>query len=393
MATSNRSKRAKKTQNALETIQENTDAKMKKLYPPIIQEVLDKGDWDKVGPEVNEIFKELGYRGDVRTATLQGNVDGTLVGLDGALNITDVGELEDYYLKTNYTAGNLSNRLYRNANAAQSTVTQIVKEHIKFNTNWKSLSSELRKSTNTVGDVANIIKRVELQGQKYISGKLTPTQVKEFRSLVRRANGYVDGLAKGDAPTKQLKNAYNKVIGAVDSNDSKLLKNALANAFDKKISYLNDTLSRSELARSYGMSFHRRIEDDEDIIGYRILLSPDHPKADQCDLITNANNGCGNGVYKKGDGPTVPIHPNCLCMMEPYADIGQECSLKRYSNTSARKYLNSIDDKKRESILGVGNASSKSNWDQGLKSKRIDKSSWKKLNMLPQDQVTPVETN
>ena len=159
----------------------------------------------------------------------------------------------------------------------------------------------------------------------------------------------------------------------------------------QKIAYYNDRTSRSEIARAYGLSFHRRIDFDPDVVGYRILLSPEHPRADQCDLITNVDNGCGAGVYKKGDGPTVPIHPHCLCMMEPYVDRGQDCSINVYSNKAAKEYLSKVDDKKRGQIIGVHNSAYKSRWDTGLVSKGVSRDQWRKINMLPKTLVKPVQ--
>ncbi|MES7218675.1 hypothetical protein U6N72_12655, partial [Cutibacterium acnes] len=51
--------------------------------------------------------------------------------------------------------------------------------------------------------------------------------------------------------------------------------------------------------------------------GTKWVLSASHPVKDICDSYANHNEGLGRGVYKPGDVPMYPPHPNCLCHLVP----------------------------------------------------------------------------
>lgn len=387
MPTSNRSKKSKETNNELQNIQSKTDSAMTSIYPPIINDISNKLKWEDVAKEVKDIFNDNDYRGKVKGVTLSGSVAGTEVGLGSVLAVSSVEDLSDYYLQTSYKGTTLSKRLRLDANEAERIISNVVKQQLEFKTNWEILATEIGKRTNTVGDVAGYINDLNEQGTKFIKGKLSLEEQKAFKKLVKNAQFQVDRLSPGNAPTKQLKKAYQGVIDAVNSKDQKLLNAAVTNAFNAKIDYNNQRLSRSELSRAYGLSFQRQIEEDDVVIGYRFLLSSAHPRPDQCDCMAEVDNGGGRGVYKKGDAPSVPVHTFCLCMLEAWVDRGQALP-GRYTQKNAIEYLDSIDDKKRGQIIGVGNAKYKSSYSKGLKSKDIHPESFPKRTMLPKSLIT-----
>ena len=396
MATSDRNQNSKLTENELQSIQKKTNGEIRSLYNPIINDITEVENWDEVNKQVKEVFQDNDYRNGVKAAVLGGSVAGTDTAFKSVakypngsgllLEPKSIDDLTDYYLQIPYEGSKLSTRLRLNANEAERVVSNVVKKNLEFGTNWKALSKEIGKKTNTVGDVAKIIEDVASQGDKYIRGVLTNAEVKEFKKLVSKAKGYVEKLSPENAPTTQLKNAYNKVILSVESKQLKVLEKSLELAFKRKIDYNNERISRSELARAYDLSFHRGIEEDDIIIGYRFLLSPAHPVADQCDLCAGVNNGSGPGIYRKGDRPRVPVHPHCLCMLEPYVDTGKGTP-KSYTDTAAKNYLNDIDENKRKKIIGAGNAQYKSKWQEGLEKKGVAKESWPKRTMLPKNLV------
>jgi len=76
-------------------------------------------------------------------------------------------------------------------------------------------------------------------------------------------------------------------------------------------------------------------------------------------------------------------------MLESYVDTGKGVPNK-YNDTTAKKYLESVDNKKRGQIIGVNNAEYKSRWQKGLESKGVAKESWPKRNLLPKSLVEGV---
>lgn len=387
MPTSNRSKGSKETNNELQKTANKTQRAISELYPPIIDEVANVATWDNVLKEVKKIFKKNNYSDDLTSLVLDGSIAGTNIGLGGALAIANVESLSDYYLHTTYKGSKLSEALRDSVREAELTIANIVKQQLKFKTNWQTLTKEITKKTNTVGDVASIITELSDTGSKFIKGKLTVKEQQQFKKAVNSAQKYVDNLSPKNAPTKQLKKAYQGVIDSVIEKDQVLLENALTKAFNEKINYNNARISRTELSRAYSLSFQRQIEEDDIYIGYRFLLSSAHPRPDQCDCMANVDNGGGRGVFIKGDKPTVPVHPHCLCMLEPYVDKGQKLP-KTYTQKSAVDYLDSLDDKTRGQIIGVNNAKYKNRYSDGLEKRGIHPDSFPKRNMLPKSLVT-----
>tara|TARA_B100002003_G_scaffold192293_1_gene181499 strand:- start:5860 stop:6909 length:1050 start_codon:yes stop_codon:yes gene_type:complete len=118
-------------------------------------------------------------------------------------------------------------------------------------------------------------------------------------------------LANGETPPKSMLDKVNK---ASDSNIGKVLK---AQYFDEDAAYWQARrLFRTEINRAYGMAYQNSLEEDDDIIGTRFRLSPNHPRVDICDMHATVNRyGLGKGVYPKGKNPW-PAHPNTLSYVE-----------------------------------------------------------------------------
>lgn len=74
---------------------------------------------------------------------------------------------------------------------------------------------------------------------------------------------------------------------------------------------------RTEINRAHGEAYMAGAEDHPDVIGFRFLLSPRHPRPDICDLHANANlHGLGPGVYPSRESNPWPAHPNTLSYVE-----------------------------------------------------------------------------
>ena len=73
---------------------------------------------------------------------------------------------------------------------------------------------------------------------------------------------------------------------------------------------------RTEINRAHGEAYQGAAFEHPDVIGTRFLLSPNHPRADICDMHASVNRyGLGRGVYPKGRNPW-PAHPNTLSFVE-----------------------------------------------------------------------------
>src|SRR3972149_8792847 len=55
---------------------------------------------------------------------------------------------------------------------------------------------------------------------------------------------------------------------------------------------------RTEINRAHNSAYEAAAFEDEEVVGTRFLLSPNHPRSDICDMHANANpHGLGKGVY------------------------------------------------------------------------------------------------
>lgn len=118
-------------------------------------------------------------------------------------------------------------------------------------------------------------------------------------------------VANNELPTKEIKNKVNNASAEKIGN---VLK---AQGKDEDAAYWQARrLFRTEINRAHGMAYQNSLEEDEDIIGTRFMLSPNHPRVDICDMHASVNRfGLGRGVYPKGKNPW-PAHPNTLSYVE-----------------------------------------------------------------------------
>lgn len=75
-------------------------------------------------------------------------------------------------------------------------------------------------------------------------------------------------------------------------------------------------LFRTEINRAHGTAYQTAAFEDDDVIGTKFVLSPNHRVRDICDMHSSVNRyGLGRGVYPKGKSPW-PAHPNTISYEE-----------------------------------------------------------------------------
>ena len=74
---------------------------------------------------------------------------------------------------------------------------------------------------------------------------------------------------------------------------------------------------RTEINRAHGEAYMAGAEEDPDVIGFRFMLSPLHPRHDVCDMHATVNRyGLGPGVYPSRQRTPWPAHPNTMSFVE-----------------------------------------------------------------------------
>lgn len=156
-----------------------------------------------------------------------------------------------------------------------------------------------------------------------------------------------DLLAAGETPSKAI---LDKTRRASTHRLGNVLK---AQFFDDDAAYWQARrLFRTEINRAHGMAFQNALNEDEDVIGTRFKLSPNHPRKDICDMHASANLfGLGRGVYPKNKNPW-PAHPNTLSYTEAvFSDEITEAD--RGGKESAIEWLSNQPGNVRVGVLGV----------------------------------------
>ncbi|MBU2979014.1 hypothetical protein [Alteromonas sp. C1M14] len=154
-------------------------------------------------------------------------------------------------------------------------------------------------------------------------------------------------LANGETPPTQMQN---KVQNASEREIGKVLK---AQSKDPDAAYWQARrLFRTEINRAYGMAYQNSLVDDDDVVGTRFMLSPNHPRVDICDMHATVNRyGLGRGVYPKGKSPW-PAHPNTLSYEEAVF-IDEVTDEDRAGKEDRINWLSNQPGNVRVGILGV----------------------------------------
>lgn len=304
-----------------------------------------------------KILKEIGASAYI--ATGEGVVQG------GKNFIVGKTEYEDYFLKKPYKGRSLSPRVHTGAIELRRKVEEITRENLQLKTSYKSLQKKFL--SENVSDRSTLPKVYEQLEATINELGIDNDQTKSLLKIAKEQSKKLK-LAKGE--TGKLRKAYESVIESIENEDVDLFRKRIQRAQKAKINYNNLRLARTEMQRSYDEGFNRAMQENDEIWGYKLSLSPRHPKPDMCDVYTQIDFGYGPGIYPKSQMVELPLHPNCICRKEAiYAKPKGEKF--EYNNEAVYKYLDSLDEQTRMDILGVHVAQNRNLWRAGLLKKNI----------------------
>lgn len=128
---------------------------------------------------------------------------------------------------------------------------------------------------------------------------------------------------------------------------------------------------RTEINRAHGEAYMEGAARARGFVGFRFLLSPQHPRADVCDLFAAQNlHGLGAGVYPDRKACPWPAHPNTLSFV--VAVFEDEVSAEdRAGRESTLQALQRLAPEVREGVLGQTKATY---FDAGLLSRGMVRS-------------------
>ena len=135
-----------------------------------------------------------------------------------------------------------------------------------------------------------------------------------MEKAARKLLAHADRLSKDPlTPTQYLKKAYVALAEKALQGDELAMEKVFTKALEKSARYNAERIARTESAAAYGQAQREEMLDDPTVGGCRFLLDARHSVTDECDFYAEADlYGLGAGIYPKGEGPILPIHPNGL---------------------------------------------------------------------------------
>ncbi len=237
----------------------------------------------------------------------------------------------------------------------QQIVAQSIAKSMRDAEAWRTAAKSLTDSDLMSGDIAKHMTELETLARRVIGGD--KEAMGAYRAALAKSEREIARLAQNDAPTARLQAAYERVIAAAERGSASGLDKAIESAIDAKARYNAERIARTEMAKAYGAGTKDKILKDDDAVGFRSVLSSRHEDEDICDFWAESDlYGMGPGVYPKHESPPYPYHPHCLCILQPVYRM-PEGAHPEYSDPEAGKeYLASLDQEKREALLGVQGA-------------------------------------
>lgn len=206
---------------------------------------------------------------------------------------------------------NLSSRVWESVKTAREEVTATVSAKLLQQKAWKKIAVDVSEAQLSKGVIAGKVNDLVAASRRV--GTTSP----EYRKALAKAKRHIAKLAKNDAPTGQLKSAYEDVVLATQKQSAKATAKAVQQAVMQKMRYEAERVVRTETAAAYGAGRYNEMLEDDDVIGVQSVLSSRHEVTDICDFYAEADNfGMGAGVYPKDYAPPYPYHPNCLCILQ-----------------------------------------------------------------------------
>lgn len=205
----------------------------------------------------------------------------------------------------------LSQHLYQHRRRTQAEALDVIRRHARGVIEARRLALELYDGYTPQDG----IKR-PLEGSARAS---LPRFLRELTedATVRRDLDQV--LERGQAQAARVKSAalraaYVEALAAWEKGAApEALQRRIDVAVREKNRYFANRIAQTELARAHQAQAAAEFMADPQVEILQVVMNPQHPKTDICDLHARANLfGLGPGLYPKARAPRPPFHPHCL---------------------------------------------------------------------------------
>lgn len=345
--------------NEVDEIGEETEKQFETLLAVSVDQMVK--DFQNGGPlQIRNPY--LAASTEITTSGMVSSID---YGLGESWEIASIEGVGEHYLSAPYYGNTLSNRLYKNANAAQAAVTATVNQHIKAKTTWQKLAKAVNKPHIRADVLPDYITSLDKALKEY------GVESAELKRAIKKAKAQVARFTDKNGITRSnLKTSYSRVISAAERGEAKLLGDKLSKALKQKAINNSEMLAKSEISRAYFEAEQRKLLNDGDVIGWRSVLSSAHPRPDICNYFAEVDGyGMGRGVSPVAFGNPIGYHSRCICQVEAVYK-NDKIKVGKYDKSNSDQYFKDLkangENEKLESMLGKKGSNNIDNWENSL---------------------------
>ena len=264
---------------------------------------------------LKNILEKYHKRGDWDTRSLSKMIEDELKNYNEEVKYLIEAELYNilgsfYFENTNreiaVTPVLLSDMLYKNAKDVSKTATKILRDAIKAKKTINELAKELYEGYGFRDkEPLDLIDKYALP--KYIKNELTrPKNIKKVMKQIEKLK------------TKPLRIAYKNIFRELNKMSYEGLEKAMYVAVQEKARYYANRIAKTEIHRASMSKWAKEMLEDDEVEFVEYRLSTAHKIKDICDFYAHLDLGYGPGIYPKSEMRTLPLHPFCSCVYDPY---------------------------------------------------------------------------
>jgi hypothetical protein len=182
----------------------------------------------------------------------------------------------------------------------------------------------LAKAGVSVPGIASMFARVNLQaieacwartqGGLHLSDRIWQ-QGENLRTTMRDIIQESVAIGQDAVKTARMLEQYVKTGKKTLVNDYPNMTKRMSSRIPGDVCYEALRLARTEMTAAFGEGTIAAARVSPSYTGMKWILSKSHPITDICDTNASYDGGLGKGVYKPGDEPVYPAHPQCLCVL------------------------------------------------------------------------------
>ena len=256
-----------------------------------------------------------------------------------------------------------SERLHGTTTAMREAMVKTIKDQIKIGSTIREISQALYDGYG-YGRVIKMQYLPDYLSQMVVLAHKTELSMQELSDMLKAIRtvqrqlkllGDTNMLVSYKNLTREAVASLKELLLTGKTVEKKNLEKAVYVAVQEKSRAIAERIARTESTRAYFDGFVKRYANDPLVSAYRWVLNTGHPVEDICDMYAEADFfGLGAGIYPKDQVPTIPVHPNCMCMLEPVY-VNEVDSTKAVDNikVGGLEWLASKSRPQREYILGI----------------------------------------